>query len=543
MADRPRVGPSSQRWTLVAATVGSSIVFLDSTIVPVALPRIGEELPATFLGTLEGQSYVYYGYLLTLSALLILAGALADFYGRRRLFVIGLVGFGVTSALCGLAPNLETLVVARLLQGAAGAILVPGSLSLITAAFEGPEQGRAFGIWAGASAATTIAGPVLGGALVAYVSWRAAFLINLPLVAGALWATLVHVAESRDEDATGRFDWWGAGLVAVAVGGLSLGPIRGQSEQWQDPFAYASLAVGAAAAIAFPFAMRRSSHPLVPLELFRARNFTVTNLSTLVIYGAIYVMGQFTALFIIGVLGYNEIGFAVATVPSSVFLAVLSTRFGALADRFGPRLFMAVGPAVMGASLLWLVRTPAGSEPWRFEIGDPSSYVPPGDFWVDLMPPFALFGVGLAIMVAPLTTALMRSVPVRHSGVASAFNNAVSRVGPQLAGALLFVAITVTFYATLGDRLPGSDPATLREQVSPLNPVPADAPRAVAAAATDASTEAFHLAMLASALLCFAGAAINAWGIRNPAPEPERPSSQALVPCPQAPPLESPRSG
>ncbi|HEX2235325.1 MAG TPA: MFS transporter [Actinomycetota bacterium] len=533
---------ASKRWTLIAATVGSSIVFLDSTIVPVALPRIGEELPATFLGTLEGQSYVYYGYLLSLSALLILAGALADFYGRRRLFVVGLVGFGATSALCGLAPNMETLVVARLLQGAAGAVLVPGSLALITATFEGPEQGRAFGIWAGASAATTIAGPIAGGALVAYVSWRAAFLVNLPLVVGALWATVVHVAESRDQEATGRFDWWGAFLVAVAVGGLTLGPIRGQAEQWQDPIAYASLVVGAAAAIAFPFAMRRSSHPLVPLELFRSRNFNVTNVSTLVIYGALYVMGQFTALFIIGILGYNEIGYAIATVPASVFLALLSTRFGALADRFGPRLFMTVGPAVMGASLLWLARTPADSEPWRFALGNPSSYAPPGDFWVDLMPPFAVFGVGLAIMVAPLTTALMRSVPVRHSGVASAFNNAVSRVGPQLAGALLFIAITVSFYAALGDRLPGQDPAALRQEVSPLNPVPAGTPRAVAGAAIEASTEAFHLAMFASALLCFTGAAINAWGIRNPAPEPEAPSSKAVVPCPQAPPVETPHS-
>ncbi|MDQ3618683.1 MAG: MFS transporter, partial [Actinomycetota bacterium] len=214
---------SRQTWILTAAVVGSGIVFLDSTVVNVALPQIGRDLPSTSLGVLEGQSYVYYGYLLSLSALLILAGALADFYGRRRLFLIGMIGFGVTSVMCGLAPNLELLVVARLLQGAAGAILVPGSLAILTASFEGEEQGRAFGVWAGASAFTTILGPAVGGALVASVSWRAAFLINVPLVLLGIWAILRHLPESRDEHASGHFHWFGALAVAVAVGGLTLG--------------------------------------------------------------------------------------------------------------------------------------------------------------------------------------------------------------------------------------------------------------------------------------------------------------------------------
>jgi EmrB/QacA subfamily drug resistance transporter len=531
----------SKRWTLFAVVLGSGIVFLDATIVPVALPRIGEDLSSIWLGRLEAQSYIYYGYLLSLSALLILAGALTDYRGRRQMFALGLVGFGVTSVLCGIAPNMEWLVVARVLQGAAGALLVPGSLSIITATFEGEEQGRAFGVWAGASAATTILGPIVGGAFVAYVSWRAAFLINVPLVLWALWATLYRMAESRDEEATGRFDWLGAFVVALAVGGLTFGAIRGEASQWEDASAFVALAVGGIAAIAFAFVMARSPNPLVPLSLFRSRNFTITNISTLLIYASIYVMIQFAALFVIGILGYNEIAFGLATVPSTLFLAAFSTRFGELADRYGPRLFMAVGPAVMGLGLLWLVRVPVDSSPWRFHLGDLGSVLPPSDFVLHVLPAFVVFGIGLMIMVAPLTTALMRSVPVRHSGVASAFNNAVSRVGPQLAGALLFVVISSSFYGELADRATRVDTTSpeLREQITPLNPVPESVGDEVAVAAEEASTESFHIAMLVAALMCFAGAATNAFGIRNPARERASPERHPVTPCPQSPPVEA----
>src|SRR5712691_8450891 len=217
-----------RRWILVAAVLGSGIVFLDSTVVNVALPRIGKDLPRLWFGILEGQSYVYNAYLLSLCALLILAGALSDYFGRRRMFLYGLVGFGVTSVLCGLAPTMELLVLFRVLQGAAGALLVPGSLALLTANFSGQEQGRAFGIWAGASAATTVLGPFVGGVLVDTTSWRAAFLLNVPLVVLALWATIRHVPESRDEQASGQFDWLGAAVVGLAVGGLAFGAIYGQ---------------------------------------------------------------------------------------------------------------------------------------------------------------------------------------------------------------------------------------------------------------------------------------------------------------------------
>src|SRR5918992_1225689 len=505
-----------KKWTLGAVILGSGAVFLESTIVAAALPQIGDALPSALLATLESQAYVYYGYLLALSSLLILAGALTDYFGRRKLFLIGLVGFGLTSALCGLATSMEFLIAARILQGAAGAVLVPGSLSIITASFEGEEQARAFGVWAGASAATTILGPVIGGFLVAYISWRAAFFINIPILAiAAVWTTR-FMPESRDEEATGKFDWRGAIIIAVAVGGLTFGAIRGQSQGWTQPTPWVSLGVGIAAAIAFPVAMARSSHPLVPLTLFKSRNFTVTNLSTLLIYGSIYVLVQFLALFTIGILGYNEVGFGIATIPSTLFLALFSARFGSLADRFGSRPFMVAGPAVMAGGLLWCLRIPTDSAGWVVEAGDLSSWIPPTDYLIDVLPALTVFGLGLMIMVAPLTTALMRSVPVRSSGVASAFNNAVSRVGPQLAGALILVAISTTFYATLGDLLPGDGVSeSLRQQVSPLN-APADGTQpAVAEAAKEASTTAFHVAMLIAAVMCLLGALINAIGIRD----------------------------
>ncbi len=507
----------NQRWTLIAAVLGSSIVFVDSSVVTVALPKIGRELPTTVLGVLEGQLYVYTGYLLTLSALLILAGALSDFYGRRRVFLIGLIGFGLTSVLCGLAPNMEFLVLSRILQGAAGAILVPGSLALLTAAFTGEAQGRAYGVWAAATAATTILGPFIGGVLVDTISWRVAFLINVPLVVVAVWATARYVPESRNENATGHFDWLGAAVVAIAVGGLSFGATYGQQREWRDPLAYVALAAGVVATIAFPFLMRRSREPLVPLELFRSRNFTVTNISTLLIYGALYVTFYYLALFLQGVLGYSASAAGLAGIPGGVLLVVLSTRFGALAARYGPKIFMTVGPALMAIGVLWFSRVPATSPAWVFLPGDPSTWFPPREWFVDFLPGQIIFGFGLAMMVAPLTTALMTSVPVRNSGVGSAVNNAISRVGPQLAGAVIFVAITASFYSGMAARIPGadtSDPA-FRHDYPPMTVPQTSDPRALAA--RDQSTEAFHLAMYVGAALLAAGAVVNAVGISDEA--------------------------
>jgi EmrB/QacA subfamily drug resistance transporter len=516
------------RWTLIAAILGSGIVFLDSTVVNVALPKIGQELPTTAFGVLEGQSYVYNGYLLTLSALLILAGALNDHYGRKRMFAVGLLGFLITSVLCGLAPTMELLILFRVLQGAAGALLVPGSLALITATFSGEAQGRAFGIWAGASAATTILGPFVGGMLVDAVSWRAAFLINVPLCLLALWATVAYVKESRDEAATGRFDWLGAGVVAVAVGGLSFGTIYGEQREWRASLAFVLLGLGALATVALPFLMLKRAAPLIPPHLFRSRNFTVTNVSTLLIYGALYVVGYFLTLFLQGTLGYSAAAAGLGFIPSGLFLVVFSSRFGALAGTHGPRRFMAIGPALMALGVAWYARVPATSAPWAFAPGDPASYAPPASYLTDVLPGSLLFGLGLAVMVAPLTSALMTSVPVRNSGVASAINNAISRVGPQLAGALIFVAITSSFYAGLRERVPTLDTssAAVRQEFAPLNlPAPGGTSATDAARLTavrEASTDAFHLAMLVGVGLLAAGAVANAIGIRDRADPVDR---------------------
>ena len=508
---------AARRWTLLAAVLGSSIVFLDATVVNVALPAIGRDLPSTVVGVLEGQSFVYNAYLLALAALLILAGALNDYFGRRRMFVLGLAGFGITSALCGLAPSMELLIVFRVLQGATGALLVPGSLSILTDAFEGEERGRAIGIWAAGSSATTLIGPFVGGLLVDTVSWRAAFLINVPLVVPALWATLAHVRESRDAGATGRFDWLGAIIVALAVGGLSLGAIRGQEQNWRDPAAFVALGVGAVAAVLFPIHMARARNPLVPLGLFRSRNFAVTNLSTLLIYGALYVSTYFLGLFMQGILGYSAAAAGLAGLPTSAFLILLSSRFGTLAARYGPRAFMTAGPLLMAAGLLWFARIPADSAPWNLTPSDPASLLPPAGYLVDLLPGHIVYGLGVAVLVAPLTTALMASIPARNAGLGSAINNAVSRVGPQLAGAAIFVAITATFYSGLAARVPGldADDPALRHAIAPLNRPTQPVSPEVAAAARATSTDAIHLAMLVSAGLLLAGAAVNGLGIQN----------------------------
>lgn len=488
--------------------VASGIVFLDSTVVNVALPRVGRDLPRLFLGVLEGQSYAYGAYLLTLSALLILAGALNDFYGRRRMFALGLAAFGVASVLCGLAPNLELLVVFRVLQGTAGAMLVPGSLALLTANFEGQAQGRAFGVWAGASGATTIIGPAVGGFLVDTLSWRAAFLINIPLVLAALWATYRHVPESRDGGATGRFDWIGAAIVALAVGGLAFGAIYGQQREWRDPLGFIVLGGGVGATIALPVWMSRASKPLIPLGLFRSRNFSVTNISTLFIYGALYVTSYYSALFQQGTLGYSATAAGVSGIAGSLFLVLFSARFGALAARLGPRRFMVAGPLLMAAGLLWFARVPATSTPWTLAVADPATYVPPVSYLTDFLPGWILFGLGLMTLVAPLTTALMTSVPVDNSGVGSAINNAISRVGPQLAGAVIFIFITNAFYSALSAQLSGAGVSSreFRSRVSPLN-TPADP--ALRALAKVASTESFHIAMLVAVTLLVVGALVN----------------------------------
>lgn len=500
---------------LLAVILGSGIVFLDGTIVNVALETIGEELPATAVGRLEGLTYVTSGYLAILAALLIPAGAIADAYGRRRTFGVGLVGFGVASLFCGLAPTMELLVAARLLQGAAGALLVPGALAIISAAFDGEERGRAIGVWAASTAALTTLGPLVGGILVQSVSWRAAFLVNLPLVVVALVA-LRAVPESRDPRATGRVDWLGAAVAVVAVGGLAFGLTRGQESGWQDPAAFAALAVGALAVVAFPVLMAIRPNPLVPLGLFGSRNFSVVNLSTFLVYGALYTSMAFQGLFLQGTLGYSPLAAGIVTLPTGILLVLLSTTAGRIAGRLGARPFMTGGPAIMAIGLLWLARIPPTSAAWAADPADPATLVPPVDYLVDVLPGTLLFGLGLALLVAPLTTALMGSVPVDRAGLGSAINNAVSRVGSPLASAILFVAITATFIPALVAAVPGlSSEMAQALGIAPLLPPPADAPPDLAAAVTAASTDAFHLAMVVAAGLLGLGSAVSFVGLER----------------------------
>ena len=505
----------SQRWSLLAAILGSWIVFLDGTVVNIALKRIGQELPTSFLGVLEGQAYVVSGYLAVLAALLIIAGALADFYGRRRIFVIGLVAFGAISVLCGLAPTLEVLVLARVLQGAAGALLVPGSLAIITHAFQGEARGRAFGLWASATSALTLLGPIVGGVLVDSLSWRVAFLINLPLVAIAVWATRTHVQESRDPDADGRFDWFGAIVGAVAIGGLAFGAIRGQEHEWRDSLAWISLGVGAVALVAFPILMATRPRPLVPLSLFRIRDFAVINLATFLIYGELYVGFTYNALLFQGTLGYNALGASIVGLPASVMMIVLSPRVGSLTGRFGPRIFLVTGPLLLAAGQLWYARLPATSKPWLADFGNLATLIPPGDVLVDILPAVLISGIGISLVVAPLTSTLMSSIPERRSGLGSAINNALSRVGQPLLGALIFVAITASFYNAMATRVPGFDASdrTVRSVIVPLNPPKTAVPAEVATAARESSVDAFHLAALVSAGLLIAGAAVSGVGL------------------------------
>lgn len=507
---------AAQRGTLAAAILGSAIVFLDATVVYLALPSIGTQLDSSLLGRLEAQTYVTSGYLATLAAFLLLGGALGDYYGRRRIFLIGLALFGVTSMLCGLAPNLELLVLGRVLQGVAGALLVPGSLSIITTTFDGPSRARAFGLWAAVTSALSTLGPPIGGILLEAAGWRAMFLINAPLVLAGLYLAWRFMHETKAEDATRHFDWLGALVAAVAVGGLAFGLTRGQEAQWRDPVAFASIGAGVVALVAFPILMARRQHPLVPLGLFRRREFSTINLSTLLIYGALYASAGFQALFLQSTLGYTALGAAIVGLPTGILLTLLSARVGTVAGRIGARPFMVAGPLVMAAGLLWWEFIPATAAPWAARFADPATLVPPIDAIVGPLAATLVFGTGIALLVAPLTTALMSSVPTRNSGIASAINNALSRVGQPLVAATVFIVVSGTFYASLASAAPGTDPndPALRAAYQPLNPPPANADPALAAAAKAASTDAFHLAYLVAAGLLVAGAAVNYVGLR-----------------------------
>jgi EmrB/QacA subfamily drug resistance transporter len=414
-ADHVRFGTPRGRWVIFAAILGSGIAFLDSTVVNVALPKIGSDLG----GGLSGLQWTLDGYLLTLSALLLLGGALGDEYGRRRMFVFGLVWFTAASVLCGIAPSIGALILARALQGVGGALLVPGSLSLISASFHEDDRGAAVGAWSGLTGVATAIGPFLGGWLVDAVSWRLVFLINLPLAALALWVTLRHVPESHDPQAGRRPDFAGAATATLGLGGVVFALIQGPAHGF-SPGVVAAGVLGAAALVAFPFVERRVSSPLVPLEIFKSRQFSGANGTTFVVYAGLGV-----ALFLVVVemqtaLGYSALQAGTATLPITVLMLLLSSRMGRLSQRIGPRLPMTIGPLVVAAGLFLLAR-----------IGPNTTYL------TGILPGLVVFGLGLATTVAPLTAAVMGAVEERHVGVGSGVNNAVARVAGLLSVAVL----------------------------------------------------------------------------------------------------------
>jgi EmrB/QacA subfamily drug resistance transporter len=452
----------------------------------------------------------------TLAAFLLLAGALGDQYGRRRVFLAGLVLFGVTSIACGLAPSLDVLAVARLLQGVAGALLVPGSLAIITALFEGPDRARAFGIWAAATSSVAVLGPPIGGALVEVFGWRSIFLVNAPLIAVGVVLTLRYVPALHPAAIRVRFDWAGALVAAVAVGGLAFGAIRGQQVSWSEPAPVVALGVGLVALISFPILMLRRRDPLVPLSLFRNRTFSVINLATLLVYAGLYVLLYVQNLFLQGVLGYSPIGAALIGLPTGLALVFLSAWAGTMAGRFGARRFLVGGPLIMAVGALWWLRVPTDSTPWVAKLDVPASLVPPLAALIDPLPAILLFGIGIALVVAPLTSTLMSSVPVGRAGLASAINNALSRVGQPLASAAIFILITDRFYASLAGRVAGLDPrsAALRSAVEPLNAPSQGVDAAIAQAARFASAEAFQASVLVVVGLLVAGAFVSWFGLR-----------------------------
>jgi EmrB/QacA subfamily drug resistance transporter len=407
-----RMGTPAARWVLLTTVLGSGLVMLDGTVVNVALGRIGTDLGADF----AGLQWTVNAYTLALASLILLGGSLGDHLGRRRVFVVGVVWFALASLLCGLAPNLGLLVAGRALQGVGGALLTPGSLALISASFRGPDRAAAIGAWSGLGGIAGAVGPFLGGWLVEW-SWRAVFLVNLPLAAVVVVVALRHVPETRDREAAPGLDVPGTLLAVAALGALtwSLTTLGASG----TPVAWAVLAVGVVALGVFVAVERRSPHPLVPPQLFADRSFTGANVATLLVYGALGVVFLLLVLQLQVVAGFSPLVAGTALLPLTVIMLVFSARAGALAQRIGPRLPMTIGPLVSAAGLLLLRR-----------IG-------PGASWLaDVLPGVAVFGAGLALTVAPLTATVLGSAPDRYAGAASGVNNAVAR-----AAGLLSVAV------------------------------------------------------------------------------------------------------
>jgi len=406
-----RMGTAAGRWVLLATILGSGMAMLDATVVNVALGTIGRDFGAGF----AGLQWTLNGYTLTLAALILLGGSLGDSYGRRRVFVLGTVWFAAASLLCGVAGNIETLVAARALQGVGGALLTPGSLALISASFDPRDRGAAVGAWSGLGGVAGAAGPFVGGWLVEQVSWRAVFLVNLPLAALVVWVALRHVPESRDPQAAPALDVGGASLAALGLAGVTYGLISSSPP---------AAVVGVLALAGFVLVERRSRHPLVPLELFSSSLFVAANLVTLVVYAAITSVFFLLVLQLQVVSGFSPLAAGAAALPVTALMLLLSARAGALAQRIGPRLPMTIGPLLAAAGLLLMLR-----------VGARASYL------VDVLPAVGVFGLGLSCLVAPLTATVLGAAPGHLAGTASGVNNAVARTAGLLAVAALPVVV------------------------------------------------------------------------------------------------------
>ncbi len=411
-------GTARARWVVLATVVGSGLAFLDASTVNVALPAIDAELDTG----VAGLQWVLNAYTLALAALIPMGGALADRFGRRRIFQIGVAWFGLASLLCGLAPTADILAVARGLQGVGGALLTPGSLAILQATFVRDDRARAIGAWSGLSGIAAALGPVVGGWLVDAFSWRWIFLTNLPLVAVVLLITAWHVPETRDTEAPDHFDVPGAVLVAAGLGSLSWSLISA-GEAGFGPAQLGLAAAGLLALVVFVVVQARSRYPMVPLSLFGNRQFTAANVVTLAVYAALSGMMFLLVIFLQRVGGYSALQAGAALLPVTAFMLLFSARAGQLAERIGPRWPMTVGPLVMAAGMVLLLRAGADTS-----------------YWTTVLPAVMIFGAGLALTVAPLTATALASVPQRHSGLASAINNALSRGAGLLAVAVLPVA-------------------------------------------------------------------------------------------------------
>jgi EmrB/QacA subfamily drug resistance transporter len=492
----------AKRLTLVACILGSAIVFIDQSVVNVALPALRRELHAS----LAGQQWVVEGYLIFLGSLVLVGGSLGDLLGRRRVFAVGVAAFGAASVLCAAAPSIPFLVAVRCVQGMAGALLVPSTLAIVTATFEGPERGAAIGSWTAWTSGAIAIGPPLGGLLVDAVSWRLIFAINVPVVLATLW--LIRRAVPRLEGHAGHHvDLPGGVLCALGLGGPVFALIEQQSRGWSDPLVLTALVGGLATLALFGlYEARGTRDPMLPLELFGSRNFAVGNAATLAVYAGLGAATFFVAVFLQQVAGYDALEAGLALLPITLVMVALSRRWGALAERVGPRLLMGLGPIVAGAGFLLYLRLDER-----------------GDYLSQVLPAALVFGLGLSMTVAPLTATVLGAVGEARAGVASGVNNAVARVAGLLAIAAVGAVVAAQFDASLGNR--GGGPGARSHALV------VQAPRgsALRRAEQQASVSAFHAGMGVCALLVIAGGVLSLIGIENPRRRPREREPEPLL--------------